>query len=225
MTPEELAIRHPHLYHVTEPGAWLNIKQHGLLSTSRLLDLFEIDKGSREEIEEKRRPSSMTLEHPSYGRAILNDNLPLSEKALIKCLDNDLTPTDWLRILNSRVFFWASKEGLSRFLNARHNCNRAREVLVIDTLSLARAHAECVELCPINSGSTIRKAARRGLNTFTPLLWHSFNEWRHLRGQCDKILEVVVKDHVVDIAQHTLEVFVVVGNQKTPFLEKEDRTA
>ena len=29
MTPEELAIRHPQLYHVTEPGAWLNIMFSG----------------------------------------------------------------------------------------------------------------------------------------------------------------------------------------------------
>ncbi|MBL8677290.1 MAG: hypothetical protein JNJ47_07755, partial [Alphaproteobacteria bacterium] len=176
MTPEELATRHPYLYHVTEPGAWKNIKQNGLLSTTRLLDLFEIDKEKRMIIETNRRPSSVVIEHSRYGRAIINDNLPLNQQSLAKCLDHGLTPAAWLRILNSRIFFWANKDGLSRLLGARLNRNRVREVLIVDTLRLAKVYADQIELCPINSGATIRKAARRGLNTFSPLRQYSFNE-------------------------------------------------
>lgn len=206
MTPEELATRHPHLYHVTEPGAWKGIKQNGLLSTTRLLDMFEVGEEKRITFEAKRRPSSMVIEHPRYGRAIINDNLPLNEKSLANCLDHGLTPADWLRILNSRVFFWASQDGLDRLLGARLNRNRVREVLVVDTLRLAKAYADQMELCPINSGATIRKAARRGLNTFSPLGQYSFNEWSRLRGQRDHIREITIRDAVPDIANHTLEV-------------------
>jgi hypothetical protein len=206
MNPVELAERHPRLYHVTEPGAWLSIKKNGLLSTAHLLNLFDIDHEQRTIIETKRRPLPVTLEHPHYGSAVINDNLPLNEKSLANCLDDHLLPADWLRILNSRVFFWASEEGLNRLLNAKLNRTRAREVLIIDTLSLAKAHAEQIEICPINSGSTLRKPARRGMNTFTPLLEHSFHDWSRLRGRRDKILEVTVKDHVTDIAEHILDV-------------------
>ena len=206
MTPEELATRHPHLYHVTEPGAWKSIKQNGLLSTTRLLDLFEVDKEKRIVIETKRRPSSIVIEHSRYGRAIINDNLPLNEKSLTKCLEHGLTPADWLCILNSRVFFWASIDGLDRLLGARLNRDRIREVLVVDTLSLAKAYISQIEVCPINSGATIRKAARRGLNTFSPLEQYSFNEWSRLRGQRDRIREVTVRDAVPDIANHILDI-------------------
>ncbi|MCI5054480.1 MAG: hypothetical protein MRY83_00080 [Flavobacteriales bacterium] len=206
MTPEELATRHPHLYHVTEPGAWKDIKQNGLLSTTRLLDLFEVEKEKRIIIETRRRSSSVVIEHSRYGRAIINDNLPLNEKSLAKCLDHGLTPADWLRILNSRVFFWASQDGLDRLLGARLNRNRVREVLVVDTLGLAKAYADRIELCPINSGATIRKAARRGLNTFSPLGQYSFSEWSRLRGQRDNIREITVRDAVSDIANYILDV-------------------
>lgn len=209
MSPEDLSARHPRLYHVTEPGAWSNIKEKGLLSTAHLLNLFDTNQEQRTIIETKPRSSSVTLQHPLHGRVIINDNLPLSEKALTKCLDHNLLPADWLRILNSRVFFWANEEGLNRLLNAKLNRTRAREVLIVDTLSLAKAHAERIEICPINSGSTLRKAARRGLNTFTPLLEHSFNDWSKLRGGRDKILEITVKDHVADIAEHILDVVLV----------------
>jgi len=211
MTPEELAERHPRLYHVTEPGAWLSIKQHGLLSTTRLLDMFEVQGSKRTVIETKRRPATVQLEHPRYGQVLINDNLPLNEKALANCLEANLTPSDWLRILNARVFFWADLEGLDRLLGARLNRNREREVLIVDTLSLAKAHAERIELSPINSGVSMRKAARRGPNTFTPLLQHSYSEWSKLRGRRDQILEVTVKEHVIDIAKHTLEVVLMNG--------------
>ena len=206
MTPEELAERHPKLYHVTEPGASASIKKNGLLSTTHILDLFEIKGAQRNKIESTRRPSAFPLEHPFHGNLIINDNVPLSEKALSTCLDNDLTPADWLHILNKRVFFWPDQESLDRHLGARLNRNRLREVIVVDTLSLVKAHAERVEFCPINSGATIRKAARRGLETFSPLLKYSFKEWRKLRGGLDHIREITVRDHVLDISQHTIEV-------------------
>ncbi|MBS0271305.1 MAG: hypothetical protein JSR85_01500 [Proteobacteria bacterium] len=213
MLPECLAARHPRLYHVTEPGAWSNIKRHGLLSTSRLLDLFEAESHERDGIEKKRRDSSVKINHPQYGYAVINDNLPISEKALTNCLDDNLTPSEWFQRLNSRVFFWASKEGVNRLLNARLNRNRLRELIVVDTLSLAKVHAEKIELCPINSGATFRKAARRGVDTFTPMLKYNFKDWSKLRGQQDRILEVTVREHVLDIAQHTLEVLLIEGGK------------
>lgn len=209
MTPEELAARHPLLYHVTEPGAWECIKKNGLLSTSCLLDLFDVKGVKRETIETKRRPTAVVLNHLRHGQVILNDNVPLSEQALAKCLDDGLTPSEWIRILNARVFFWSSKENLSRLLNARLNRKRQREVMVVDTLSLAKVHGDRMELCPINSGATLRKPARRGLSTFTPLLSYNFNDWSRLRGRRDEIREVTVQDQVVDIVQHTVDVFLV----------------
>lgn len=206
MTPEELAERHPLLYHITEPSAWDSIKKKGLLSTSRLLDLYEIEGLRRKTMETKRRPAAVVLDHSHHGQAILNDNIPLSEQALAKCLDDHLTPSEWLHMLNARVFFWASKESLNCHLSARLNRKRQREVIVVDTLSLAKAHAQRMELCPINSGATLRKPARRGLSTFTPLLHYNFHDWSRLRGRRDEIREVTVQDQVVDIAQYTVEV-------------------
>jgi hypothetical protein len=206
MSPEELAEKHPRLFHVTEPGAWPMIARHGLLSTSRLLDLFGIGGERRVELGTRRRPDAVPLEHPQYGRVVLNDQRPLSERALAGCLDDGLAPADWIAILNERVFFWAEEERLDRLLSARMNRARSRDILVVDTLSLARAYAERVELCPINSGATLRRPARRGLDTFTPLGSLSFAAWSRQRGQRDTVVEVVVRDGVPDIARHLIEV-------------------
>jgi hypothetical protein len=211
MSPEELAERHPHLYHVTDPEALPSIMRHGLLPASGLLSLFETAAGDRPRIECARRPVSVVLSHPIHGCATINDNLPLSVAALSACLDDKLTPRDWLRLLNRRVFFWADEEGLSRLLGARLNRDRERVVLVLDTLSVARQCFEHVELSPINSGATLRRPARRGLSTFAPMRLHSYEGWRRLRGRRDRVLEVTLLRGVTDVARHLVEVRHVTG--------------
>lgn len=205
MTPEDLSARHPRLYHVTDPEAWPRIRELGLLCTSRLLDLFEIDDSERTRLERRRRPKEEPLTHPRFGRAILNDQLPLREEALEHCLDDGLSPADWLAMLNARVFFWADESALARLVGGRINRTRPRDVLVFDTLSLARAHEPRLEICPINSGATIRRPARRGLGTFTPLGELSYRDWARKRGQRDRVREVTVRGGLDDIADHLIE--------------------
>jgi len=166
LSPEDLAAKHPRLYHLTAPDALSGILRHGLLPTSALLTLFEVPNADRHRIERRRRPASVPLSHPVHGAAVITDNLPLTEAALEACLDDGLTPEDWLAILNSRAFFWPDEESLARLLGARLNRGRERLVLVLDTLSLARRHQQRMELAAINTGSTIRRPARRGLSTF-----------------------------------------------------------
>lgn len=205
LSPEDLAAKHPRLYHVTDPDARPGILRHGLLPTSGLLSLFEVPAADRPAIERRRRPAGVTLTHRVHGSAVITDNLPLSEAALASCLDDGLAPGDWLAMLNERVFFWPDQESLGRLLSARLNRRRDRLVLVLDTLSLARRHGRRMELSAINTGSTIRKTARRGLATFVPLGLHSYGAWRRLRGGLDRIREVTVVGGVDDVADHLIE--------------------
>ncbi len=207
MSPDDLAGLHPELFHVTEPGANVTIRQYGLLSSERLLDLLNIEPAQRARFTQKRRPEAVELEHDASGRFVLNDNLPLTEKALAGCLDDGLQPSDWLKILNGKVFFWPSRATLDRLLNARLNRWRSREVLVLNALSLLQDNWDRVRVCPINSGSTIRKPARRGLSTFSRPSDYSYPEWRKLRGGYDRIVEITVDGGVEDISKHIIDVF------------------
>jgi hypothetical protein len=206
VTPEELSARHPRLFHVTGAGAWESIRTRGLLSTSRLLDLFEVSGERRAQLERARRPAAVPLHHPVHGTAVLTDQLPMTEAALARCLDGGLVPADWLALLNRRVFFWSDEGGLDRLLKARANRGRALEVLVVDTLPLVRAYADRVELSPINTGATMRRPARRGPETFTPLGALSYDAWSRRRGKRDAVLEVTVLDGVPDVERYVLEV-------------------
>ena len=206
MTPEELAALHPRLYHVSAPGAHRSIRRQGLLSARAILDRLGIEGAERTRLLERRRPSEVRLSRPGRGEFVVNDNLPLTERALERCLDDGLTPAEWLRMLNGQVYLWPSTGRLERLLGARTNRARPREVIVLDTLSLVGAHAARTRLSPINGGSTIRKPARRGLATYAPLLAHGYRDWQALRGGRDTIAEIGVGYAIPDLAEHLVEV-------------------
>ena len=63
-TIDQFVARYPRLYHMAECGSWPSIKRHGLLSTSALLDLFEVSDAERFSIESTWRSREVTVEHP-----------------------------------------------------------------------------------------------------------------------------------------------------------------
>ncbi len=211
MTPEDLAARHPRLFHLTDPEGVPSILRHGLLPTRDLLTLFDVPAADRFAIEGRCRPSRVRLAHPRHGRATVSDNSPLSEAALERCLDDGLAPADWLAMLNARVFFWAEERAVDALLHARRNRGEAKALLVFDTLGLVRAHRERTELSAINSGATMRRPARRGAATFTPLGLLSYDAWRRRRGRLDRVREVTVAGPVPDAGRHLLETRLATG--------------
>lgn len=219
MTPAELAALHPRLYHTTDATNLEGILRHGLLSTSCLLDQSDRSSVEREAFMRQRRPGSVRLEQPDDGVAVITDNLPLLEGPLASCLDDGLTPPDWCVKLNERVFFFVREADLDRLLNAEASRRRDRLVLVLNTLSLATAYADHLEISPINSGNTRRAAARRGHATFTPLLRHSYEQWRRLRMERgektspDTIKEVTVPGGIRNVESY-LETHYVVTRER-----------
>jgi hypothetical protein len=207
MTPQELAQLHPCLYHVAAEGALGSIWKMGLLPTAELLQKFDVGHQQFQTLTQSRRANAVKITHAKFGDVEINDNVPLTESALSKCLDDNLAPADWLQMLNKRVFFFPEEDSARSLSRARLNLHRKKTVVVVDTLRLAESYAENMEICPINSGSTIRKPARRGLATFSPLLKYSYSEWRGLRGQRDQIKEVIVTCGIPDVKNFAIDAF------------------
>jgi hypothetical protein len=194
---ERLISRYPTLYHMAENGTWESIRKHGLLSTSALLDRFEIEDEQRFAIESTRRPEIVRVEHPEHGVALVRDNKPMQEKALKRCL-LEMTPREWYEHLNRRVFFWVERKRLLKLLGARAYRDRPHLVLEVQTAGLLERHAEGVSLSPINSGATFALSpVLRGPNTFRRVADHPDGK---------PIVELSVDYSVLDIAEFTLRV-------------------
>jgi hypothetical protein len=194
---EWLISRYPTLYHMAEDESWESIRMYGLLSTSALLDRFEIEDEQRLTIESARRPEIVRIEHPEHGVALVRDNKPMQEKALQRCLV-DMTPREWYEHLNRRVFFWVERKRLLKLLGAKAYRDRPHLVLEVETAGLLERHAERVSLSPINSGATFALGpAPRGSGTFRRIADHPNGK---------PIVELSVDYAVPDIAEFTLRV-------------------
>jgi len=195
----------PTLYHMAERGSWLSIREHGLLSTSALLDIYDIQGANREAIEGRRRPEGMVIESSALRPVTIRDQKPMDDAGLRMCLLDGLSPEDWYRCLNRRVFFWLTRERLLRLLNARPYRNAEHDVLELDTATLVAAYQPAITLSPINSGTTKpfpSTASRRGRATFLPIADYPYAQWRaNGRKPGERVVELTVDYSIPDIAR------------------------
>lgn len=204
VTPIELAKHYPQLYHMAEGNSWAGIQKHGLLGTKALVDLFEVSGAIRASILTRQRMESIPISHPRHGRAVIRDQKPLSRSKLEGCLQG-CSFSQWLRMLNSRVFFWLCKERLQTLMCAREYCAQTHVVLVLDTLRLATDFRRSITLAPMNTGNTRPFAHERSLATFSPMGSYPFAE-RLSRGSYYTVVELAVKRGVPNVMDYVIEV-------------------
>lgn len=181
---------YPVLFHISLARDVEQIMRHGLLSTTALLDLCEIEAEFRSRIEAHRRPKAISISHPIHGEFLINDQAPMNASALAKCLI-DLTPQQWCESLNNRVFLWPTRERVTKHIGAKLAVGTKRIVLAFDTRSLFETlDVDLFELSPINSGNTMRKAAPRGSSTFRRFRNYPFHERSKSVGIKSAIAEV-----------------------------------
>ena len=194
---------YPQLYHMAEVGTWESIKQRGLLSTTAVLDTLGITGAARDQYETEHRPEKMTV--GLGARAIvLRDQKPMPPDRIVNALaGTGITPQQWYRFLNRKVFMWAKEERLLTLLGARAYKELEHDVLTIDTAKLVAKYREAISLCRMNSG-----------NTFP--WWHprSFDDFKSISSYPAKasgdpakaVVEVVVDYAVPDLAAYVVEV-------------------
>jgi hypothetical protein len=171
---------------MAEEGSWPAIRAQGLLSTTALLDLYEVTGEKRRALEKTRRPRSVAISRDGLPNAVIRDQKPMTDAGLEKCLTDGVTPEEWYAILNKRTFFWLSQERLRGLLKARAYRDQTQTVLTLDTHSLLMAHRDCIVLSPINSGATLYKPPSRGLNTFRPIADYPFDDLKKNAGMLRK---------------------------------------
>lgn len=208
MSNQELLVQlYPRLYHMAHEGAWPSIERHGLLSTTALLDLFGVNGARREQLESSRRSKSEEINHPTHGRALLRDQIPLNETKLLKALQDDLTPPEWYRLLNRKVFFWGPESRLGILRSAREYGADRQTIIVVDAAQLLARHAHRVLLCHMNSGTTQPMAFPRGLRTFLPIEEYPVAERRKKYGIKSAVAEVTVDYAVPDLREFVVEAY------------------
>lgn len=205
MNIDEFCSHYPRLFHMAQAGSWESVKKHGLLSTAAILDLFEVPRDERRSIESACRPESVTLSHPIHGSVTIRDNKPLPEAKLAACL-TDMTPEQWYRCLNGKVFFWPTRERVLGLLKARAYRQQAHTIITLDARSLITTHGPMIYLSRINSGAAIYQPTARGSHTFVPLYDWPGNTGPRSGRLKNPVAEIAVEYSVPTIALHAIQV-------------------
>ncbi|UUF01494.1 hypothetical protein NDY25_16315 [Xanthomonas hortorum pv. pelargonii] len=134
MDLSKLIDRYPRVYHMAQAGSWPSIQARGLFSTTGALDSLGVEGDRRTHFEAEHRPEMASLRPHSPDDIVLRDQKPMPPGRLAHALPAHVTPEQWYRLINGKVFFWAERERLLRLLNSYGEFEH--DVLTIDTASL-----------------------------------------------------------------------------------------
>jgi hypothetical protein len=184
---------------MAESDTWPSIKKRGLMSTSAVLDHFGIKGRERSLIEAAHRPEKISL-GVEGSRVVLRDQKPMEPQRLQQGLIDGTTVSEWYKLINGKVFFWAEESRLLRLLNARHYRDLTHDVLTINTASLVKKYENAIWLSHMNSGNTLPVPHPRGMDLFKKISAYPVNK----RGNrpAKEVVELVVDYGVPDIAAH-----------------------
>lgn len=207
----ELFAHCPTLFHMAERGSWDSIRERGLLSTSALLDLYGVSGQERQALESQRRPTSVPLDAHDLPRAVIRDQIPMDDARLRQCLPAHITPKDWYELLNTKVFFWLTRDRLHRLTGGRTYRNTSHDVIEVNTKSLIEVNRDRIWFCPMNSGNTMPFPHPRSESTFSRIVDYPYDYWRKKRVRGERIVELAVDYSVPDLSQHVTRVVVMCG--------------
>jgi len=203
--PALLAKLHPTLYHMAEDGTWPSIRQRGLLSTRAIVDLYRPDADVREQILSTVRRDKIELTRAALGQMTIRDQRPA--KFLEECMNDGVSPQDYLDALNGRVFFWLRLSRLTTLLGARLYRHSRHTVLHVDTARLVGAYPGRVQLAPYNTGSMhVPSMPKRGPDVFTDLADYPYEHWLAKRPSGEPVVELTISYAIPDIAKFVTKV-------------------
>jgi hypothetical protein len=117
-----------------------------------------------------------------------------------------MTPSDWYRLLNSKVFFWLTRERLLLLLNAGAYRRKAHDVIEVRSKQLVDAYREQIWLCPMNSGCTKPFLHPRSEETFRRIHDYSYSERRRMKKRGERVVELAVDYAVPNVRDFVVRV-------------------
>lgn len=205
MTPELFCEQYPYLFHMAEADTWESIKRYGLLSTSAILDLLKITGKERKDIESSCRKDYVLIEDKKHGKFLIRDNGPLPLKKLQASLI-DMTPEQFYKELNKKVFFWPTEQRVKDLLGARRYRNRKHTVIKVRSDLLLKHYQTKIHLSRINSGAAVYQPTPRGKSTFVPFIKWDEDVGPRSGKLKEPIAEIAVRYGVDKITEIAVEV-------------------
>ena len=100
------------------------------------------------------RKRAVLIQDKKHGKFLIRDNGPLPLNKLQASLI-DMTPEQFYKELNKKVFFWPTEQRVKGLLGARRYRNRKHTVIKVRSDLLLKHYQTKIHLSRINSGSAL----------------------------------------------------------------------
>jgi hypothetical protein len=146
----------------------------------------------------------VTLQADGLPAVVIRDQKPM------KLIDEKIAPDSslqqYLDAINSRVFFWPSRERLERLRGAKEYRSQRQLILHVtpgDSSSATGQPSSCAGSTPARSP---RRTTRRVATAHGSIADYPYDEYRRRYGRGNELAEVTVLDAVPDIEDLLVDV-------------------
>jgi hypothetical protein len=169
MTPDQFLDRCKFVSHVGPVGVWEQIAKHGFRTAEQLILGSDLSEDDKQELLSTPRRESIRLSVDGE-EVLLRDQGPLfARKDLTSILGDGLAVSDWVRLLNRRVFFFTDQLSMQKLRDKYAEIEGAQEVIWLSPLRVIRLEEVSLELTSQNSGAIARRSGTQKVaDTFVP---------------------------------------------------------
>ena len=144
------------MWHVAPAGAWEAISAGGLQTAQQLIDAADLDDAAKAELSTTPRAEAVRFSVDGTD-VMLRDQEPLLRADLTDRLEPGTSVSDWVRLLNKRVYLFTDKALMRKMVDKYVERDGAQEVLSFSPLRLLEAARLQIELSAQNSGAAARR--------------------------------------------------------------------
>jgi hypothetical protein len=170
MTPEQFLNRCKIVCHIGPAGVWDQVSKTGFRTAEQLILDADLTDDERQHLLSTPRRESVRLRIRGED-VILRDQGPLfARKDLKAALDSGLDVSDWIHLLNQRVYFFTDETSMQKLLDKYIESDGAQDVIWLSPFKLIQVEGLRLELASQNTGAIARKTGpQKTTETFVPL--------------------------------------------------------
>ena len=170
MTPEQFLNRCKVICHVGPIGVWEQVTTHGFRTAEQLILEADLTDEERQTLLSTPRRESVRLS--VRGEAVtLRDQGPLfARKDLKSILGDGRNASDWIHLLNQRVYFFTDETSMRKLLDKYLQIDGGQDVIWLSPLKFVEAAGLRLELTSQNTAAIARQSgAQKTADAFAPL--------------------------------------------------------
>jgi hypothetical protein len=170
MTPEQFLNRCKVICHVGPAGVWEQVTKSGFRTAEQLILEADLTEEERQTLLSEPRRESVRLS-VNGETVILRDQGPLfARRDLKSILGEGLNVSDWIHLLNQRVYFFTDETSMRKLLEKYVRIDGAQDVIWLSPLKFVEAAGLRLELTSQNTGAVTRQSGgQKTADTFAPL--------------------------------------------------------